>query len=55
MRTAIPPLLREQLPTNADDPNERLTLCLALSEIACYMRRLCESLIDAIPEQTGGK
>lgn len=55
MRTAIPPLLREQLPTNADDPNERLALCLALSEIACYMRRLCESLIDAIPEQTGGK
>ena len=55
MRDAIPPLLRGQLPADADDPNARLALCLALSEIACYMRRLCESLIDAIPEQTGGK
>lgn len=55
MRAAIPPLLREQLPVDTDDPNERLSLCLALSEIACYLRRLCESLIDAIPEQTGGK
>ena len=55
MRSTIPPLLREHIPANADDPNERLALCLALSEIACYLRRLCESLIDAIPEQTGGK
>lgn len=55
MRDAIPPLLRGQLSADADDPNARLALCLALSEIACYMRRLCESLIDAIPEQTGGK
>lgn len=55
MRAVIPPLLREQLPVDTDDPNERLSLCLALSEIACYLRRLCESLIDAIPEQTGGK
>nr|WP_297171431.1 DUF1836 domain-containing protein [uncultured Agathobaculum sp.] len=55
MRDAIPPLLHEHLPENTDDPNARLALCLALSEVACYMRRLCESLIDAIPEQTGGK
>ncbi len=55
MRAVIPPLLREQLPADADDPNERLALCLALGEVACYMRRLCESLIDAIPEQSGGK
>ena len=55
MRDVIPPLLREQLPVDTDDPNEWLSLCLALSEIACYLRRLCESLIDAIPEQTGGK
>lgn len=50
MRAAIPALLREHLPADADDPNERLTLCLALCEIAVYLRRLCESLIDSIPE-----
>ena len=51
MREAIPPLLREYLPADTDDPNERLSLCLALSEISVYLRRLCESLIDDIPEQ----
>lgn len=50
MRAVIPPLLREHLPVNADDPDERLAICLALSEIACYLRRLCERLIDTIPE-----
>ena len=54
MREAIPPLLTAQLPETPDDPEERLCTCLALSEIANYLRRLCESLIDDIPQQTEG-
>ena len=49
MREAIPPLLTSQLPETPDDPEERLCTCLALSEIANYLRRLCESMIDDIP------
>ncbi len=48
IRNALPPLLSEQLPADLNDPNERLSLCLALSEISVYLRRLCESVIDAI-------
>ena len=33
---------------------DRLRLCLALSEIANYLRRLCESMIDAIPSEEKG-
>ena len=51
MREVIPALLREHLPADPTDPSERLTLCLMLSEIANYLRRLCESMIDAIPPQ----
>ena len=54
MREAIPPLLTAQLPEAPDDPAERLCMCLALSEIANYLRRLCESMIDNIPPQTKG-
>ncbi|MDO4270553.1 MAG: DUF1836 domain-containing protein [Eubacteriales bacterium] len=54
IRAVVPPLVREHLPADPSDPNERLALCLALSAVAEYLRRLCESLIDAIPEQTGG-
>ena len=54
MREAIPPLLTAQLPETPDDPEERLCTCLALSEIANYLRRLCESMIDDIPQQTEG-
>ena len=54
MREAIPPLLTSQLPETPDDPEERLCTCLALSEIANYLRRLCESMIDDIPQQTEG-
>ena len=50
MREAIPPLLTAQLPETPDDPEERLCTCLALSEIANYLRRLCESMIDDIPQ-----
>ena len=55
IRAIVPPLLRELQTDPPHSPDERLALCLTLSEIACYLRRLCESLIDAIPEQTGGK
>ena len=55
MREVIPALLREHLPADPTDPSERLTLCLMLSEIANYLRRLCESMIDAIPPQTEGE
>ena len=51
MRTFIPELLRSQLTNDASDPNDRLRLCLALSEVANYLRRLCESMIDAIPSE----
>ena len=54
MRTFIPELLRSQLTNDASDPNDRLRLCLALSEIANYLRRLCESMIDAIPSEEKG-
>ena len=55
IRESVPPMLDAFLPYDSDDPNGRLMLCLALSEIASYLRRLCESVIDAIDEQTGGK
>lgn len=55
IRESVPSMLDAFLPYDSDDPNERLMLCLALSEIASYLRRLCESVIDAIDEQTGGK
>ncbi len=48
IRSTLPPMLSEQLPADLTDPNERLSLCLALSEIAVYLRRLCECLIDSI-------
>ena len=54
MRTFIPELLRSQLTNDASDPNDRLRLCLALSEVANYLRRLCESMIDAIPSEEKG-
>lgn len=54
LRTMLPPMLHEHLPADPDDPNDRLVLCLALSETACYLRRLCEHLIDTIPESIGG-
>ena len=54
IRALIPPLLREYLPADPHDPDERLVLCLTLSETAIYLRRLCERLIDTIPEQSGG-
>ncbi len=54
IRALVPPLLREHLPADPHDPDERLALCLTLSEIAVYLRRLCERLIDTIPEQSGG-
>lgn len=46
MRDLIPPLLLEHLPGDSPDSDERLALCLILSEISTYMRRLCEQLID---------
>ena len=52
--TFIPELLRSQLTNDASDPNDRLRLCLALSEVANYLRRLCESMIDAIPSEEKG-
>lgn len=50
VRALVPPLLSEHLPADPDAPEDRLALCLVLSEIAVYMRRLCEQIIDTIPE-----
>lgn len=46
LRAFIPEQLGESLPTDLNDPADRLTLCLALSAVASYMRRLCETIID---------
>lgn len=46
IRDLIPPLLEEKLSTDLSDPGETLALCLALSAIGSYMRRLCETIID---------
>ena len=51
MRKYIPELLRSKVTGDVSDPNGRLRLCLALSEIANYLRRLCESMVDAIPPE----
>lgn len=50
IREVVPPLIQEYLPADPQDPDERLTLCLTLSEISVYLRRLCEALLDSIPE-----
>lgn len=50
VREIVPPLLAAHLPADPDAPEDRLALCLALGEIAVYMRRLCEQIIDTIPE-----
>ena len=55
IRESVPTMLDAFLPYDSEDPNGRLMLCLALSEIASYLRRLCEGVVDAIDEQTGGK
>lgn len=55
IRESVPAMLDAFLPYDSEDPNGRLILCLALSEIASYLRRLCEGVVDAIDEQTGGK
>ncbi len=50
LREEIPAQLSEKFSVNLDDPDERLTLCLTLSAAAFYLRRLCESVIDASEE-----
>ena len=45
VRDRIPEQLAS-LDANLEDPGERLALCLALSAISTYMRRLCETIID---------
>ena len=55
MREYIPELLRSKVTGDVSDPNGRLRLCLALSEIANYLRRLCESMVDAIPPEEKGE
>ncbi|MGN1008356.1 MAG: DUF1836 domain-containing protein [Butyricicoccus sp.] len=50
LRAFIPEQLRESLPADLNDPGERLALCLALSAVAAYMRRLCETIIDEAAE-----
>ncbi|MBS6546771.1 MAG: DUF1836 domain-containing protein [Butyricicoccus pullicaecorum] len=51
LRTFIPEQLAEKMPANLDDPSARLTLCLALSAVSSYMRRLCEAIIDSAAEK----
>lgn len=46
LRDFIPAQLSEKLSADLENPSERLALCLALSAIASYMRRLCETIID---------
>ena len=46
LRDFIPAQLSENMAADLDDPAQRLSLCLALSAIASYMRRMCEAIID---------
>lgn len=55
MRESIPASLQPLLPDDPDDPEALLSCCLALSEIALYMRRLCERLLDAAPTSDKGE
>lgn len=50
LRDLIPPLL-EQLSPDLSNPSETLSLCLALSAVSTYMRRMSESVIDSRQEQ----
>lgn len=54
LRTLIPPLL-EKLSADLSDPSETLALCLALSAVGTYMRRTCETIIDARAEDEAGQ
>ena len=51
LRDAIPAQLSEHLDACLDDAGERLRLCLALSAISVYMRRLCEKILDEQAEE----
>ena len=46
LRDFIRAQLSENMAADLDDPAQRLSLCLALSAIASYMRRMCEAIID---------
>lgn len=46
IRNVVPSMLSEQFHSGLKDPVDRLSLCMALSEISVYMRRLCEGLVD---------
>lgn len=46
LRDFIPAQLSQNMAADLDDPAQRLSLCLALSAIASYMRRMCEAIID---------
>ena len=53
VRETIPPQLLQGLDADLRDPSERLSLCLALSTISDYMRRLCEAIIDEAEQEKG--
>lgn len=46
LRGLIPLQLADSLSADLDNPEQVLTLCLAWSAVATYMRRLCEAVID---------
>lgn len=48
LRQNLPAQLAQGLDANLEDPGERLSLCLALSAISTYMRRLCEAILDEV-------
>ena len=50
LRDFIPAQLSEKLSADLENPSDRLALCLALSAVASYMRRLCETIIDESSE-----
>lgn len=46
LRTSLPPQLLALCEGDPASPDGRLSLCLSLSAIATYARRLCQQLID---------
>ena len=46
MRKSIPEQIAQNMHVDLNEPEKRLSLCLALSAVSTYMRRLAESIID---------
>lgn len=46
LRKTIPEQIAQNMHVDLNEPEKRLSLCLALSAVSTYMRRLAETIID---------